>query len=51
MWGADRQAVWMSAQGANLRITGFDPDSVLKGDSDLASGLPGATHHLFTRST
>jgi NADH-quinone oxidoreductase subunit G len=27
---ADRQAVWMSAQGANLRITSFDPDSVLR---------------------
>jgi len=27
---ADRQAVWMSAQGANLRITTFDPDSVLR---------------------
>ena len=27
---ADRQAVWMSARGANLRITTFDPDSVLK---------------------
>jgi NADH-quinone oxidoreductase subunit G len=26
----DRQAVWMSAQGANLRITSFDPDSVLR---------------------
>lgn len=26
---ADRQAVWMSAQGANLRVTSFDPDSVL----------------------
>lgn len=25
---ADPQAVWMSAQGANLRITSFDPDSV-----------------------
>ena len=27
---ADRQAVWMSAHGANLRITSFDPDSVLR---------------------
>ena len=27
---ADRQAVWMSAQGANLRIASFDPDSVLR---------------------
>ena len=27
---ADRQAVWMSAQGANLRTTSFDPDSVLR---------------------
>jgi NADH-quinone oxidoreductase subunit G len=27
---ADRQAVWMSAQGANLRVTRFDPDSVLR---------------------
>ena len=26
----DRQAVWMSAQGANLRITSFDPDSILR---------------------
>ena len=27
---ADRQAVWMSAQGANLRVSSFDPDSVLR---------------------
>ena len=27
---SDRQAVWMSAQGANLRTTSFDPDSVLR---------------------
>jgi NADH-quinone oxidoreductase subunit G len=27
---ADRQAVWMSAQGANMRTTSFDPDSVLR---------------------
>jgi NADH-quinone oxidoreductase subunit G len=27
---ADRQAVWMSSQGANLRTTSFDPDSVLR---------------------
>lgn len=27
---ADRQAVWMSAHGANLRISSFDPDSVLR---------------------
>ncbi len=27
---ADRQAVWMTAQGADLRVTSFDPDSVLR---------------------
>lgn len=34
---ADRQAVWMSAQGANLRVTSFDPDSVLR---EIQSLLP-----------
>lgn len=32
---ADRQAVWMSAQGASLRITSFDPDSVIREIQDL----------------
>jgi len=35
---ADRQAVWISAQGANLRITSFDPDSVLR---EIQNLLPG----------
>ena len=45
---ADRQAVWMSAQGANLRITSFDPDSVLR---EIQTMLPGyrAPHVTFSR--
>ena len=35
---ADRRAVWMSAQGANLRITSFDTDSVLR---EIQTLLPG----------
>ncbi len=43
----DRQSVWMSAQEANLRIAGFDPDSVLR---EIQSLLPDyrAPHVTFS---
>jgi NADH-quinone oxidoreductase subunit G len=45
---ADREAVWMIAQGANLRVTSFDPDSVLR---EIQNLLPDyrAPHVSFSR--
>jgi NADH-quinone oxidoreductase subunit G len=45
---ADQQAVWVSAQGANPRVTSFDPDSVLR---EIQNLLPGyrAPHVTISR--
>lgn len=45
---ADRQAVWMSAHGSNLRVTSLDPDSVLR---EIQILLPDyrAPHVSFSR--